>query len=183
VLGSSHNVAGSVGMMSVSGVDQLGELPLEQLVQTAARVARRELNARAKVAGPGAAMIGGGALLAALASGTGTAALILLLARRPASSAAALGVTGAYAGAGVLLARGGLAQLRQAAPSLSNQAVEDKPARNAKGDVGSAKRRAKSAAKSPRVRTVAKSKPKSMAAGSRRRASGTPTKRTRRRAS
>ena len=76
-------------------------------------VARRELTARARQAGPGVAMVGGGALLAALASGTGTAALILLLARRPGASAAALGVTGAYAGAGAFLARGGLVRLRQ----------------------------------------------------------------------
>ena len=38
-------------------------------------------------------------------TGTGTAALILLLARRPRASAAALGVTGAYAGAGAFLSR------------------------------------------------------------------------------
>jgi hypothetical protein len=97
-------------------IEQTGERPLEQLAQTASQqavvlareqveVARRELIARAKQAGPGVAMIGGGALLGALASGTGTAALILLLARRPGASAAALGVTGAYAGAGTLETR------------------------------------------------------------------------------
>jgi len=64
-------------------IEQTGERPLEQLAQTASQqavvlareqveVARRELIARAKQAGPGVAMIGGGALLGALASGTGT---------------------------------------------------------------------------------------------------------------
>ncbi len=165
-------------MMSLSGVDQLGELPLEELVQTASRVARREVNARAKEAGPGIAMVGGGALLAALASGTGTAALVLLLARRPAASAAALGVTGAYAGGSVLLAREGLAHLRQAAPTLSDPAVQDEPVRKAKRGAGSAKRQTKSAAKS-----TSRLKRESTAPSSRRRASATQTKRTRSRAS
>src|SRR5947209_401317 len=108
--------------MAVPGVDQVGERPLEELVQNASQqavllareqvdVARRELTARGRQAVPGAAMVGGGAVLAALASGTGTAALILLLARRGRASAAALGVTGAYAGAGALLAREGLVRL------------------------------------------------------------------------
>ena len=92
-------------------------------------------------------MVGGGALLAALASGTGTAALILLLARRPGASAA-LGVTGAYAGAGAFLAREGLVRLREAGPPLPDVPVEDEPVQNAsnepvenaKQDLGSAKR-------------------------------------------
>jgi Putative Actinobacterial Holin-X, holin superfamily III len=138
----------------------VGERPLEELVQTASQqalvvareqvdVARRELTARARQAGPGVAMVGGGALLAGLASGTGTAALILLLARRPGASAAALGVTGAYAGAGALLAREGLVRLRAAGPPLPDVPVEDEPVQNSKQDLGSAKRHTKSAAKSP----------------------------------
>ena len=74
-------------------------------------------------------MVGGGALLAALASGTGTAALILLLARRPGASAAALGVTGAYAGAGAFLAREGLVRLRQVGPPEPDVPVQDEPVR------------------------------------------------------
>lgn len=137
----------------------MGERPLEQLAQTASQqavvlareqveVARRELTARAKQAGPGVAMMGGGALLAALASGTGTAALILLLARRPGASAAALGVTGAYAGAGALLAREGLVRLREAGPPQPDVPVQDEPVQSAEQNLGSAKRRAKSKAKS-----------------------------------
>ena len=147
----------------------MGERPLEQLAQTASQqavvlareqveVARRELTARAKQAGPGVAMMGGGALLAALASGTGTAALILLLARRPGASAAALGVTGAYAGAGALLAREGLVRLREAGPPQPDVPVQDEPVQSAEQNLGSAKRRAKATAKSPgRAKSAAKS--------------------------
>ena len=146
--------------MSVPGVEQVGERPLQELVQTASQqavvlareqvdAARRELTARASQAGPGVAMVGGGALLAALASGTGTAALILLLARRPGASAAALGVTGAYAGAGALLAREGLVRLREALPPQPDAPLRDEPVQNSKQDLGSAKQRTKTAAKSP----------------------------------
>jgi hypothetical protein len=158
-------------LMPVPGAEQVGERPLEELVQTASQqavvlargqvnVARRELTARARQAGPGVAMVGGGALLAALPSGTGTAALILMLARRPGASAAALGVTGVYAGAGALLARKGLVRLRDAGPPLPDVPVQEEPVQNAKQDLGSAKRRTKSAAKSPRrSESAAKSPP------------------------
>ena len=146
--------------MPVPGIEQVGERPLQELVQAASQqavvlareqvdVARRELTARARQAGPGVAMVGGGALLAGLASGTGTAALILLLARRPGASAAALGVTGAYAGAGAFLAREGLVRIREAGPLLPDVPVQDERVQNAKQAFGSAKRRTKSAAKSP----------------------------------
>ena len=172
-------------------VDQVAERPFQELVQTASQqavllareqvdAARRELTARASEAGPAVAMVGGGAFLGALASGTGTAALILLLARRPGASAAALGVTGAYAGAGALLARGGLVRLRQAGPPLPDVPDPEEPTQKAKQALGAAKRRTKSAAKSPPQPTTsakAKAKPPS----SRRQASG--TDRTRPRAS
>jgi Putative Actinobacterial Holin-X, holin superfamily III len=142
--------------MSVPGVEQVAGVVAREQVD----VARRELTARARQAGPGAAMVGGGALLAALASGTGTAAVILLLARRPGPSAAALGVTGAYAGAGAFLARKGLVRLREAAPPVADVPVQDEPVQNAKQELGSAKRRTKSASKSPRrTKSAAKSPP------------------------
>ena len=146
--------------MSIPRVDQVGERPLQDLVQTASQqavvlareqvdVARRELTSRASQAGPGIAMVGGGALLAVLASGTGTAAMILLLARRPRASAAALGVTGAYAGAGAFLARGGLVRLQQTLPAQPDVPDQDEPVQKSKKTLGSAKQRTKSAAKSP----------------------------------
>lgn len=189
--------------MSVPGVDQVGERPLEDLVQNASQqavflareqldVARQELTARARQAFPGAAMVGGGALLAALASGTGTAALVLLLARRPGASAAALGVTGAYAGAGAFLAREGLVHLRQAGPDEPDAPIQDEPGQNAEQDLRSATRQTKSAARSPRrTKSAAKSatqqggrvKPESRTPSSRRSASASRTARTRRRVS
>jgi hypothetical protein len=157
--------AGTWILMSVPGVDQVGERPLEEMVQKASQqavvlareqvdVALRELAARARQAGPGAAMVSGGVLLGALASGTGTAALILLLARRPGASAAALGVTGAYASAGAVLAREGLVRLREAGPHLPDVPVQDDPVQDSAQDLGSAKRR--TAGKSAR-QTAAKS--------------------------
>ena len=158
--------AGTWILMSVPGVDQVGERPLEEMVQKASQqavvlareqvdLARRELAARARQAGPGAAMVSGGVLLGALASGTGTAALILLLARRPGASAAALGVTGAYVSAGALLAREGLVRLREAGPHLPDAPVEDDPVvQDSAQAFGSAKRG--TAAKSAR-QTAAKS--------------------------
>jgi hypothetical protein len=161
-------------------VDQANERPFEELVQGLSQqagavaraqieVARRELISKARQSGTGVAMVGGGAFLVGLASGTGTAGLILLLARRPGASAAALGVTGAYAGAGAFLAREGLARLREAGPPPDVE-VQEEPAKRAKQKVGSAKGRTKAAAKTSPPKTTNRSTPKSP--NPRRRASG-----------
>ena len=132
--------------MSDQGDDTAAERPLDELVQTVSeqaltlarqevRLARRELSAKARQASVGAGMLGGAALLGALATGTGTAALVLLLARRPGPSAAALGVSGLYAGAGALLAREGIARVRAAAPPVPIEAVE-----SVKGNLGAKKK-------------------------------------------
>ena len=180
--------------MPVPDVDQLGERPLDQLVQSASQeavalareqlnVARQELTARARQAGPGVAMVGAGAVLAALASGTGTAALIRMLGRRP-GAAAALGVTGAYAGGGAFLARRGLSRIREAGPSTPETPVADE---SVQADKSPAKRRAKSPATSPSgVKAAAQSsRPVKSAAKSPRKAAGqlTESKAPRRRAS
>ena len=190
--------------MAVPGANQVGERPFEDMVQKASQqalvlareqvdVARRELAARAKKAGPGVAMVGGGALLAALASGTGTAALILVLTGRRGASAAALGVTGAYAGAGAILAREGIVRLKQAGPQLPDAAVGDEPDESSQPDVRPVKRRTKTAAKSAGSaakaaadsppRPTGRSTPKPKAASSGRRAAGSQTPRPRRRPS
>jgi len=158
--------------MSVPGVDKVAEQSLGELAQTVSEQAlvlvrqevgraRREMTAKAKDASPGAAMVGGAALLGTLAAGTGTAALVLLLARRPEPSAAALGVTGLYAGTGALLARQGIARLRAAAPPVPEETVE-----NVKKNVGSRKKparpsqtRARSAASRTR-KTASAARPK-----------------------
>jgi hypothetical protein len=164
--------------MSAPGVDQVAVGVAREQVD----VVRRELTARARQAGPGIAMVGGGGLLGVLASGTGTAALILLLSRRPGASAAALGVTGAYAGAGAVLARKGLVRLREAGPPLPEAPVQEEPVQDAKQELESAKRHTKSAAKK-RPRPTGRPKPKSKSPSPRRRASGTEPNGMRRRAS
>ena len=126
--------------MARSEADSAKENPLDDLVGTVSdqaivlvrqqmEVARRELTTKAGRAGPAVSMLGGAAVLGALASGTGTAGLVLLLARRPGASAAALGVAGAYAGASALLARQGLARIREAAPVVPEQRPAKRPAR------------------------------------------------------
>jgi hypothetical protein len=177
--------------MAVPEGDQVGGSPLDKVAETASKqavalareqmdLAQRELAVRARQASPGVAMVGGGVLLAALASGTGTAALILLLARRPGASAAALGVTGAYAGAGAYLARRGFERVRETGPPLPDVSAQDEPdqdveqdlgsaerspesattsPQNAKPEISSAKRRTKSAAKSPKRSTSAAKSP------------------------
>jgi hypothetical protein len=141
--------------MESGGVNPVSGPPLDQLVKTVSDqavvvareqvdLARREMTSKARQAGAGAAMVGGGAFLAVLASGTATAALVLLLTRRPGSSAAALGVSGAYMGAGALLAKQGLARLKEAGPLVPQETVQ-----TAKQDLGSAKRGAKSERKQP----------------------------------
>jgi hypothetical protein len=164
--------------MSAPGVDQVAVGVAREQVD----VVRRELTARARQAGPAIAMVGGGGLLGVLASGTGTAALILLLSRRPGASAAALGVTGAYAGAGAVLARKGLVRLREAGSPLSEAPVQKEPVQDAKQELESAKRHTKSAAKK-RPRPTGRPKPKSKSPSPRRRASGTEPNGMRRRAS
>jgi hypothetical protein len=127
--------------------------PLDDLVQNVSEqavvlarqqveLARREITTKMRRAGAGATMVGGAGFLAALASGTATAGLVLLLSRRPGPSAAALGVAGAYAGLSAVLAREGLARVREAGPLLPEEAVQ-----NAKHNLGSAKRGTKSARK------------------------------------
>jgi Putative Actinobacterial Holin-X, holin superfamily III len=129
--------------MSAPGVDKATERSFGDVAQTVSEQAlvllrqelartRRELTAKAGEASTGAAMVGGAALLGTLATGTGTAALVLFLSRRRESSAAALGVTGLYAGAGALLAREGITRLRAAGP-----VVPEEPVQSAKNDRGS----------------------------------------------
>jgi|tagenome__1003787_1003787.scaffolds.fasta_scaffold20600179_2 hypothetical protein len=141
--------------MPRTDVDQVSERPLDDLVSTVSgqavvlareqmEMVRREVTAKARQAGPGVAMVGGAGVLAALASGTGTAGLVLLMARRP-GSAAALGVAGTYAGASALLAREGLARLREVGPLMPAETVP-----HAKQNLGSAKQGAKSARKPAR---------------------------------
>jgi hypothetical protein len=143
--------------MAVRGVEQVGERPLEELLQNASQ--------EAVALAPGLALVGGGAFLTALASGTGTATLILLLARRPGPSAAAFAVTAAYAGAGAYLAREGLVRLKESGLPLPDTAADDEPATNAEEG---AKSRTKS-----RAQSSARRKPDAKSPTPRRRATRT----------
>jgi hypothetical protein len=151
-------------------MDDMARVMSEQaavMVREQLALARREMGTKAKDLRAGAAMMGGAGALAALASGTGTAALVLLLSRRPGASAAALGVSGAYMGAGALLARQGLEHLRNATPLVPEATVQ-----NAKDSLGSSKRGGKARPKPRQRATSAK-----QAAG-RRTASAKPRKAT-----
>jgi hypothetical protein len=174
--------------MPVPKAAQVGERPLEELVQNASQqavvlageqldVARQELLARARRAAPGLGLIGGGAFLAALASGTGTASLILLLSRRPGASAAALAVTAAYGAAGAVLTREGLARLQDAASAGATD--EDEQAESEERKAQSPRQAGRSAARS--ARQGVKSQTKSRAQSTRRTLdtkSATPRRRT-----
>jgi Putative Actinobacterial Holin-X, holin superfamily III len=160
------------------------ENPLKEISQAATEqalvLARQQVElvgTMVKQAAPGAAKLGGAAVLAALASGTGTAALVLALARRPRASAAALGVTGAYAGVGALLARDGLERLREAGLLPSGDTADD-TVQEAKKTRRSAKRSATSSAKS-----AARSTSRQASTAAKRGASRKPVKRARRRVS
>lgn len=151
---------------------QATERPLGELAQTVSEQAvalarqevgraRSELTSKAREASTGAAMVGGAALLATLAAGTGTAGLVLLLAGRPRPSAAALGVTGVYAGAGALLAQQGIARLRAAAPPAPDETTESveenrgspkKPAGSRQTRAGGAANRSRKAASAARAK-------------------------------
>src|SRR5829696_8235799 len=107
-------------------LEELLQAVSEQAVALAreeVELARRELTVKATEAAPGAAMVGGAAVLGALATGTGTAALVLILARRPRPWAAALAVTGLYGGVGTVLAREGIRRLRAAGPPVPEATV------------------------------------------------------------
>lgn len=120
-------------------MDDMAKVMSEQaaaLVREQIAMARQEMSGKFQEARVGAAMVGGAGALAALAAGTGTAALVLLLSRRPGSSAAALGVSGAYAAGGALLAREGIERLRHASPLVPETTVQ-----NAKGSLSSKPKR------------------------------------------
>jgi hypothetical protein len=114
-----------------SPADRSIEELLRQLADEAGTLVRQELElARAEMAqqarqmATGAGMIGAGALLGLLSAGAGTAGVVLLLARRPRPWLAALAVSGAYAGAGVLLAREGQRRIRAVGAPLPRQTAQ-----------------------------------------------------------
>jgi Putative Actinobacterial Holin-X, holin superfamily III len=143
--------------MSAPGVDKVAERSFGDVAQTVSEQAvvllrqevaraRQEITAKAGEASAGAAMVGGAVVLGSLATGTGTAALVLFLSRRTDASAAALGVTGLYAGGAALLAREGITRLRTPAPPVPEKPAKKNPPKARKKAARPSQARARSTA-------------------------------------
>jgi uncharacterized membrane protein YqjE len=107
----------------------IGELVKElssqtsRLVRQEIELARAELQQKGKLAGKGAAMLGGAAIAALLALGALTAGLIALLDREMATWVAALIVMAPWAVVALVLAKAGQKSLQKATPPAA-QTVE-----------------------------------------------------------
>jgi hypothetical protein len=99
--------------------DEAGTLVREEIA-----LARKELESQVRELGVGAGLLGAAGLLGLLSAGTGTAALVLLLARRPRPWFAAATVSGAYAGAGAMLAREGRRRITAVGVPVPEQTAE-----------------------------------------------------------
>ncbi len=109
------------------------------LVRQEIELAKAELSAKGKVAGEGAGMFGGAAVVALLALGTLTALVLALLDKAMDFALAALIVTLVYAAIATVLALGGRTRLKRGMPPAPEQTIE-----TVKEDVQWAKSQAKS---------------------------------------
>jgi uncharacterized membrane protein YqjE len=109
------------------------------LVRQEIELAKAELSAKGKVAGEGAGMFGGAAIVALLALGTLTALVLSLLDKAMDFTLAALIVTLVYAAVATVLALGGRTRLKRGMPPAPEQTIE-----TVKEDVQWAKSQAKS---------------------------------------
>jgi uncharacterized membrane protein YqjE len=120
-------------------VKQLSE-QTTTLVRKEIELARAELSEKGKVAGQGAGMFGGAAVVGLLALGTLTTMILALLDKAMDLWVAALIVTVVYGAIAAVLAMSGKDRVKQAAPPAPEQTVE-----TVKEDVQWAKSQAKSA--------------------------------------
>jgi uncharacterized membrane protein YqjE len=104
-------------------VKQLSE-QTTTLVRKEIELAKAELSAKGKVAGEGAGMFGGAALLGLLALGTLTALILSLLDKAMDFSLAALLVTLVYAAVAGVLAMNGKQRLKRGLPAAPEQTLE-----------------------------------------------------------
>jgi uncharacterized membrane protein YqjE len=109
------------------------------LVRQEIELAKAELSAKGKVAGEGAGMFGGAAIVALLALGTLTALVLSLLDKAMDFTWAALIVTVVYTAIATVLALGGRTRLKRGMPPAPEQTIE-----TVKEDVQWAKSQAKS---------------------------------------
>jgi Putative Actinobacterial Holin-X, holin superfamily III len=94
------------------------------LVQQEVRNAQDELTGKVRRAGKGAAMLGGAAILAALAVGSSAAVLTRTLEKFLPRATAALLTTALYGVCAALLANAGVGELRRTLPLAPNRAVD-----------------------------------------------------------
>ena len=100
------------------------------LVQGEIASARAEMTDKARAAGPAAAMLGGAALLGALAAGTSAVVLVRALDKVLPPTASALVATALLGGGAAALARTGIEDLRLVGPPVPERTV-----RSVKADV------------------------------------------------
>jgi uncharacterized membrane protein YqjE len=120
-------------------VKQLSE-QTTTLVRKEIELAKAELTEKGKVAGQGAGMFGGAAVVALLAAGTLTTMILALLDKAMDLWVAALIVTVVYGAIAAVLAMSGRDRVKQGMPPAPEETVE-----TVKEDVQWAKSRAKSA--------------------------------------
>lgn len=109
------------------------------LVRQEIELAKAELSVKGKVAGEGAGMFGGAAIVALLALGTLTALVLSLLDKAMDFTLAALIVTFVYAAIATVLALSGRKRVKRVMPPAPEQTIE-----TVKEDVQWAKSQAKS---------------------------------------
>jgi hypothetical protein len=103
---------------------------IQELVRGEVASARQEMTEKALAARPGAAMLGGAAVLGALAAGTSAVVLVRALDRFLPPVASSAVVTALLGGGAAVLARAGIEELRLVGPPVPEQTIE-----NVKADV------------------------------------------------
>ena len=97
---------------------------LRSLVRGEAESARQEMTEKALAARPGAAMLGGAAVLGALAAGTSAVALVRFLDKIFPPTTSAVVATALLGGGAAVLAQAGAEELQRVGPPIPERTVE-----------------------------------------------------------